>query len=206
VVVGEDGFAARGERGSIIATEDGIAAGNGERGFIAGENVSGVKGERGTVIVGEGGGYAGGERGFVAIGEEAFAVGGERGVIVGINNETEWGEFEVFEGGEEYWKFVAGATTVMAIGAMFSSLPHEHEVVVVNTTPYYYYDYVYYEKVYDNGSVTYRVIRAPIGAVVSILPAGCTVVAIGGVAYHHWAREDIYYLRSGSTYTVVVKP
>jgi hypothetical protein len=189
LVVGEDGFAAKGERGTVVVGEEGGYA-RGEQGFVA-------AGEKGFVAAGE-------ER-FVAVGEEAFGYRGEGGTIILID-EMNWGEYEPFHGGEEYWKFVAGATTILAIGAMFTSLPTSYETIVVGSSSYYYYDHCFYSRIHHHGQVTYQVIRPPIGGIVRILPPGCATVTVRGVNYHHWAQNNVYYARSGSSYRIVVKP
>jgi hypothetical protein len=176
-----------------------------ERALVVGEDGFAAKGERGTVVVGEERAYVAGEERRVAVGEEAFGYHGEGGTIIRIG-ETEWGEYEPFHGGEEYWKFVAGATTVLAIGAMFTSLPTSYETVVVGSSSYYYHDHCFYSRIHHHGQVTYQVIRPPIGGIVRILPPGCATVTVRGANYHHWAENNVYYARSGSSYRIVAKP
>lgn len=174
---------------------------------IEGERGTAVVGERGGAVVGEEGAAAWGEHGAVAVGEEGAALIGERGgVVIGeevhFNEELRWNEYEPFDNGEEYWKFVAGATTIIAIGAMFSEPPAEVVVVEVQSTPYQYHDHVFYEKVYHEGAYVYVVIKPPVGARVPMLPPG--VIEVSG--YYHWKEHNTYYQKDGDSYLIVVAP
>ena len=65
-----------------------------------------------------------------------------------------------------------------------------------------YADGSYFEQVYDGGEVSYRVVTAPAGAIITTLPGGCTTTVMGGVSVHQCGTT--YYQRVSSGYQVVV--
>ena len=65
-----------------------------------------------------------------------------------------------------------------------------------------YHDGVYYARVLNAGAVAYQVVPAPAGAILATLPAGCTSVRVGGVAYTQCGAT--YYQRVAAGYQVVV--
>jgi hypothetical protein len=203
VAVGESGGAAWGNERGVVIGEEGGGGWTSEGGAIVGDERGAVWGEDRGVVVGENAGIAHGERGTVVVREGGGAYRGENVFIIGESN---WAECEPFENNEEYWKFVAGATAVLAIGAMFTAPPTNYTVVEVSTTPYYYHEHVFYEKVYHNGEYVYTVVRPPIGARVAVLPPGVAVLNVGGVEYYHWQDQDCYYVKDGSDYLVVTAP
>ena len=155
-------------------------------------NVNTRPARRGGVVVGEEGAVAVGRRGAVAVGEESFVgVGRYGGVVAGER-------YESYEG----WKVAAGVGVGIAIGTMLARPPAAATTVVVSGSSYYYADGAYYEQVYYGGSVSYRVIAAPPGAVIVTLPAGCTTTVVGAVAYQQCGGT--YYQRVSTGYRVVV--
>ena len=147
---------------------------------------------RGGVVVGEEGAVAVGRRGAVAVGEEGFVgVGRYGGVVAGER-------YESYEG----WKVAAGVGVGIAIGTMLARPPAASTTVIVSGTSYMYADGAYYEQVYYGGSVSYRVVAAPPGAVIVTLPAGCTTTIMGGVTYQQCGTT--YYQRVSTGYRVVV--
>jgi Family of unknown function (DUF6515) len=54
----------------------------------------------------------------------------------------------------------------------------------------------------SGGSVVYQVVGAPAGAIIRTLPAGCSSVRFGGVAYSQCGST--YYNRVATGYQVVV--
>lgn len=70
--------------------------------------------------------------------------------------------------------------------------------VIISGSKYYYDDGIFYRRYSDR----YVVIPAPIGAVVSALPYGCSTVIIGGVTYYK--NNGIYYRATASGYYEVV--
>ena len=126
---------------------------------------------RGGVAVGEEGAVAVGPRGAVAVGEEGYAGVGRYGAVVGGER------YESYEG----WRVAAGVATGIAVGTMLARPPAAATTVVVGPSSYYYHDGAYYEQVYYSGQVSYRVVNAPAGAMVTTLPGGCSTVVRGGV-------------------------
>src|SRR5262245_9522901 len=121
---------------------------------------------RGGVVVGEEGAVAVGRRGAVAVGEEGFVgVGRYGGVVAGER-------YESYEG----WKVAAGVAggvaAGIAIGTMLARPPAASTTVVVAGSPYMYADGAFYQQVYYSGSVSYRVVAPPAGAIIATLPGG----------------------------------
>ena len=109
--------------------------------------------------------------------------------------------------GERYdsydaWRVAAGVVTGIAIGTMLATPPPQYTTVVVAGFTYYVHDFVYYSRVYHGGEVVYMVVAPPAGAVISVLPAGCTTVVRGGVAYRQCGGA--FYQPFSGGYRVVV--
>ena len=146
----------------------------------------------GAVVAGEEGAVAVGRRGAVAVGEEGFVgVGRYGGVVAGER-------YESYEG----WKVAAGVATGIAVGTMLARPPAASTTVVVSNTSYMYADGAFYEQVYYGGSMSYRVVTAPAGAIIATLPAGCTMTVVGGVSVQQCGTT--YYQRVSTGYRVVV--
>jgi hypothetical protein len=143
-----------------------------------------VAGDEGAVAVGRRGAVAVGEEGFVGVGRYGGVVAGER--------------YESYEG----WRVAAGVVGGIAIGTMLARPPTSSVTVVTGGTPYMYADGAYYEQVMYGGEVSYRVVQAPVGAVITTLPAGCTATVMGGVAVSQCGTT--YYQRVSNGYQVVV--
>ena len=153
-------------------------------------NTAGYRG--GGVVAGEEGAVAVGRRGAVAVGEEGFAgVGRYGGVVAGER-------YESYEG----WRMAAGVATGIAVGTMLARPPTTSVTVVSSGTNYMYADGAYYEQVFYGGEVSYQVVNAPAGAVITTLPGGCTTVVMQGASVHQCGST--YYKRVSSGYQVVV--
>jgi Fe-S cluster biogenesis protein NfuA len=74
--------------------------------------------------------------------------------------------------------------------------------VVAGGTNYMYANGAYYETVMYGGEVTYRVVAAPAGAIITTLPGGCTTTVMGGVSVQQCGTT--YYQRVSTGYQVVV--
>ena len=146
----------------------------------------------GAVAVGEEGAVAVGRRGAVAVGEEGYAGVGRYGAVVGGER------YESYEG----WKVAAGVATGIAVGTMLARPPTASVTVVASGTNYTYSDGVFYEQVFYSGQVSYKVVTAPAGAIITTLPAGCTSTVVGGVAVQQCGAT--YYSRVSNGYQVVV--
>ena len=153
-------------------------------------------GRRGAVAVGEEGAVAVGRRGAVAVGEEGFVGVGRHGAVVAGER------YESYEG----WKVAAGVTAGVAVGiavgTMLARPPAASITVVSAGTNYMYADGVYYEQVYYGGQVSYRVVTAPAGVIITTLPGGCTTTVMGGVSVQQCGST--YYRRVSTGYQVVV--
>jgi len=193
VAKGDNGAAASGPRGTAVKGEDGYAA--------AGRNGAVVKGDEGYAAVGRNGNVvtgdevdvhgAVGRRGAVVVGEEgAAAVGRYGGVVVGDRYES-----------YDAWKAVAAVGAGIAIGTMLAKPPAAAKPVVVTGTTYYVHDNVYYTKVMSSGQVVYQVVEPPAGAIISMLPAGCTSAPVGNATYTQCGST--YSTRVANGYQVV---
>lgn len=72
--------------------------------------------------------------------------------------------------------------------------------IVFGTIHFYYDEGIFYER----SGFYYVPVAAPIGIVISAIPAGHTVVLVGGVTYYCY--DDIYYIREPRGYVVVANP
>jgi hypothetical protein len=85
---------------------------------------------------------------------------------------------------------------------MLSRPPAAATTVVVSGTSYYYDNNVFYARAYSGGQVVYQVVAPPAGAVITVLPAGCTTYMRGGIAYRQCGTT--YYQPVGGGFRVVV--
>ena len=85
---------------------------------------------------------------------------------------------------------------------MLARPPAAAVTISVGGSSYWYGDGVYYTRVISGGPVSYQVVTAPVGAMITTLPASCTAVRVGGVAYSQCGPT--YYQRVGGGYRVVV--
>ena len=74
--------------------------------------------------------------------------------------------------------------------------------MVVSGSSYMYADGAYYEQVMYGGQVSYQVVPAPAGAIITTLPGGCTTVVRNGASYSQCGTT--YYQRVSTGYSVVV--
>jgi hypothetical protein len=149
-------------------------------------------GRAGAVAVGEEGAVAVGRRGAVVAGEEGFyGVGRYGGVVAGEY-------YDSYEG----WRVAAGVGAGIAIGTMLARPPTTHVTVVSGGTSYMYADGAYYQQVFYQGQVSYQVVTAPAGVIITTLPAGCTTTVMNGVSVQHCGTT--YYQRVSNGYQVVV--
>jgi len=144
------------------------------------------------VAVGEEGAVAVGRRGAVAVGEEGFVgVGRYGGVVAGERYESHDG-----------WKVAAGVATGIAVGTMIARPPAASVTVVAGGTNYMYSEGAYYEQVYYGGQVSYRVVTAPAGAIITTLPGGCRTTVMNGITVSQCGTT--YYRRVSTGYQVAV--
>ena len=151
---------------------------------------------RGAVAVGEEGAVAVGRRGAVAVGEEGFVGVGRYGAVVGGER------YESYEGWRVAAGVAGGVAAGIAIGTVLARPPAASVTVVASGTNYMYADGAYYEQVYYGGQVSYRVVAAPPGVIITTLPGGCTTTVMGGVSVQQCGTT--YYRRVSTGYQVVV--
>ena len=133
-----------------------------------------------------------GRRGAVAVGEEGFVGVGRYGAVVGGER------YESYEG----WRVAAGVGVGIAVGTMLARPPTTSVTVVTGGTNYMYADGAYYEQVIYGGQVSYRVVAAPAGAIITTLPGGCSTTVMNGVTVSQCGGS--YYRRVSTGYQVVV--
>ncbi|MDJ0535743.1 MAG: DUF6515 family protein [Xenococcaceae cyanobacterium MO_207.B15] len=98
------------------------------------------------------------------------------------------------------WGWV-GFTTGLIIGATIATPPPYYSTIYVGSTTYIYSDGIFFQ---PSGS-SYTVVRPPVGAVVTYLPEGCSMIQINNLNYYNCS--DIYYqpvYRNGSVVYKVV--
>jgi hypothetical protein len=200
----DEGGAAVGRRGAAVKTDEGAAA--------VGRRGAAVKTEEGVSTVSRGAYGAPAARGGVVVGEEAAAAVGRRGaVVVGEEGAAAVGRYP-YRGGvvvyedNDAWRtaagVAAGVAAGIAIGTLLAKPPAQATPVVVSSTTYYYDSGSYYTKAMHEGQVVYQVVAPPAGAVITTLPAGCSLVKVGGATYSQCGTT--YYQRVSSGYQVVV--
>jgi hypothetical protein len=82
------------------------------------------------------------------------------------------------------------------------SLPSKHEMVAVGHQRYHYYNGRFYRPALFG--LGFFVVAAPIGAIVTVLPVGYTIIRVGGVTYYYY--DNVYYTACPSGYVVVQAP
>ena len=87
------------------------------------------------------------------------------------------------------------------IGTILEYAPSSAVPVMVKGSRYYYENNVYLAEVFDGTSVVYQVVPAPLGAVVTQLPAGCVVQNYNGKSFQ--LCGDTYYRQVAGGFEVV---
>jgi hypothetical protein len=87
------------------------------------------------------------------------------------------------------------------IGTILEYAPSSAVPVMVEGTRYYYENNIYLAEVFDGTSVVYQVVPAPLGAVVTQLPAGCAVQNYNGRSFQ--VCGSTYYQQVAGGYQVV---
>ena len=88
------------------------------------------------------------------------------------------------------------------IGFLAAALAATAIIITINSQRYHYDQGVYYAPAPSGGG--YSVVPAPIGAVVTNLPSGYSVMPVGGSNYFYYG--GVFYISNGSSYTVVAPP
>lgn len=192
-VIGDDRGVIAGNNGGVAWGNNGGAVWGNKRGVIAGDNGAIAIGPHGAVVVTDNNrGHFGNDHFYVA--------GGSRWVY-----DVDWHGYGVFHDHDDYWKFVAGTTAILALGVMFATLPDNSDTVIIQGDTYYYNNNTYYQQVADQGEMAYVVVM-PIGATVTVLPPECSTISVNNVTYHVTPDESTYYMARSGGYIVVVKP
>lgn len=88
------------------------------------------------------------------------------------------------------------------IGFLATALAATAIIITINSQRYHYDQGVYYAPAPSGGG--YSVVPAPIGAVVTSLPSGYSLIPVGGSNYYYYGGA--FYIGNGSSYTVVAPP
>ncbi len=80
------------------------------------------------------------------------------------------------------------------------ALPPRHNVIVLRGARYHYWHGTFWRP----GPYGYFKVRAPIGAVITVLPGGYRTVIYAGVSYYVY--DNVYYSDTPSGYVVVPPP
>lgn len=78
------------------------------------------------------------------------------------------------------WAASATPGSLLPIGTILEYYPSHAVPLMVKGSRYYYTDNTYLAEVFDGSAVVYQVVPAPVGAIVSMLPAGCVVQTYNG--------------------------
>lgn len=151
-----------------------------------------------------------GENGAVAVGPYgAAAVGPNGSVAVRTNANVAYGGYNAVAVSGYYTDYNSYAATAppgggqgIPIGAIVQNVPSTAAPVQgADGTTYYYDNNAFFVQVYDGGDVVYQVVMAPLGAVVTQLPAGCAVQYYNGTAYQQCGST--YFQQVAGGYQVV---
>jgi len=104
---------------------------------------------------------------------------------------------------QDYSGYVATDPSVAAIpiGTILEYAPSSAVPVMVKGSRYYYENNIYLAEVFDGTSVVYQVVPAPLGAVVTQLPAGCVVQNYNGKSFQ--LCGNTYYRQVAGGFEVV---
>lgn len=99
------------------------------------------------------------------------------------------------------WAAGAPAGAMIPMGTILEYVPSAAVPLMVQGTRYYYADNVFLTEVFDGTAVVYQVVPAPLGAVITMLPAGCIVQNYNGKSLT--VCGNIYYRQVAGGYQVV---
>lgn len=157
----------------------------------------------GTVYRGENGAVAVGPRGAVAVGPNGnVATYNGYGAVV-----TGGYYYDTNDYNSNYYNSYAGTTvdTVanapIPTGTILEYAPSTAMPLMVGSARYYYDNNTFFAEVFDGGSVVYQVVPAPLGAVITILPAGCMPQYFNGKSFT--VCGGTYYQQVAGGYQVV---
>ncbi|HSP06262.1 MAG TPA: DUF6515 family protein [Acidobacteriota bacterium] len=139
------------------------------------------------------------ENGNVAVDPGRAVAAGQNGAAVynGYGAVVTTGTYYDYNG--YYNSAPAGA--MLPMGTVLQYLPSSAVPVMVGGARYYHDSGVYFAEVFDGTAVVYQVVEAPLGAVVTSLPAGCAVQNYNGKSIT--VCGNTYYMQVAGGYQVV---
>ena len=140
------------------------------------------------------------------VGTNAYADMDAGGGYATVNpNYSDQGTGEVVTGDYYYdyngYTAAVPAGTQIPMGTILEYVPSRAVPLMVQGTRYYYADNVFLTEVFDGYAVVYQVVPAPVGAVVTTLPAGCIVQNYNGKSIT--VCGNIYYRQVAGGYEVI---
>ena len=131
---------------------------------------------------------------------QAAAVAGRAGYVTynGYESPVVGDYYDSYDGYVE--TSPTGGTIPM--GTVLEYVPSSAVPIMVDGSRYYYENNIYYAEVFNGNAVVYQVVDAPLGAVVTQLPAGCVVQNYNGRSFQQCGYT--YYQQVAGGYQVVL--
>jgi uncharacterized protein DUF6515 len=131
---------------------------------------------------------------------QAAAIAGQAGYVTYNGYETP----VVGEYYDDYDGYVetSPAGSTIPLGVVLEYVPSSAVPIMVDGSRYYYENNIYYAEVFNGNAVVYQVVDAPLGAVVTQLPAGCVVQNYNGKSFQQCGYT--YYQQVAGGYQVVL--
>lgn len=140
------------------------------------------------------------EYGNVAVDPRDAYVAGDNGAAYydGYGAVAATGNYYDYNG----WSGSAPAGANIPIGTILDYAPSTAVPIMVGGARYYNDNGIYFAEVFDGTAVVYQVVEAPLGAVVTTLPAGCFVQNYNGRSFTQCGNT--YYKQVAGGYQVVL--
>jgi hypothetical protein len=131
---------------------------------------------------------------------QAAAVAGRAGYVTYNGYETPVvGEY--YDNYDGYVETSAPGSNI-PLGTVLEYVPSSAVPIMVDGARYYYENNIYFAEVFNGNAVVYQVVDAPLGAVVTQLPAGCVVQNYNGRSFQQCGYT--YYQQVAGGYQVVL--
>jgi hypothetical protein len=132
---------------------------------------------------------------------------GQAAAIAGRAGYVNYNGYETAVVGEyydDYNGYVETSPTggIIPMGTVLEYVPSSAVPIMVDGSRYYYENNIYYAEVFNGNAVVYQVVDAPLGAVVTQLPAGCVVQNYNGRSFQQCGYT--YYQQVAGGYQVVL--
>jgi hypothetical protein len=132
---------------------------------------------------------------------------GQAAAIAGRAGYVNYNGYETAVVGEyydDYNGYVEASPTggTIPMGTVIEYVPSSAVPIMVDGSRYYYENNIYYAEVFNGNAVVYQVVDAPLGAVVTQLPAGCVVQNYNGRSFQQCGYT--YYQQVAGGYQVVL--